>query len=149
MNTADDAKTKHVTFVVEDLEPLGAESGGETRYHVDFTEAADVAVADYDMAALEEVFVSLRVIKTANHRPDGFHGGVYGLNHGGATLIRTQVVNMVSRDHVGDGNTCGEREKAREGGGLRLLFWVVAAADGGGGPVKLQSGRHLGDSLRG
>ncbi|KAK8517173.1 hypothetical protein V6N13_092459 [Hibiscus sabdariffa] len=142
MNAADDAETKHVMFVVEDLEPFGAEGGGETRYHVDFTEAAHVAVADDDVTALEEVFVRLGVIETANHRPDGFHGGVNGLNHGGATLVRTKIVNMVSRDHVGGGDTGGEREKVSEGGGLGLSL-VVAAADGGGCAVELQRGRHF------
>ncbi|KAL4369665.1 hypothetical protein GQ457_05G031780 [Hibiscus cannabinus] len=130
-------------FVVEDLEPFGAEGGGETRYHVDFTEAADVAVADDDVAALEEVFVSLGVIETANHRPDGFHGGVYGLNQGGATLVRTKIVNMVSGHHVGDGDTGGEREKVWEGGGVGLSLVVAAAADGGGCAVELQRGRHF------
>lgn len=145
MNTSDDAKAKHVMFVVEDFKPLGAESGGETRYDVDFTEAAYVTVTDDDMTAFEEVFISLRVIETANHRPDGFDRGVDGLNHSGATLVRTQGVEVVGGDHVGNGDAGRKREKGRESGrGWGLLFLVVAGANGGGGgAVELQRGRHL------
>ncbi|TYH73611.1 hypothetical protein ES332_D05G341200v1 [Gossypium tomentosum] len=67
MITSNHAKAKHMTFIVKDLKLLHAGCRWEAGHHVYLTEGAHVAIPDDDVAALEELLVSLRVIKTSNH----------------------------------------------------------------------------------
>ena len=93
--TADDTEADDVALIVEDLEPLGAWPGGESRHHVDLTERAYVAVTVYDVAALDKVLVRLRVVEAADNRPYHRDGRVYGLHHRRTTLIRLNHVKVM------------------------------------------------------
>ena len=66
MVTANNTEADHVAFVVEDLEALGAVSGGESGDDVDLAESADVPFPDRDVAALDEVLVGLGIVEPAN-----------------------------------------------------------------------------------
>uniref|UniRef100_A0A6N2KLM4 Uncharacterized protein n=1 Tax=Salix viminalis TaxID=40686 RepID=A0A6N2KLM4_SALVM len=66
---ANDTKTNDMSFIVEDLEAFGAVGSWEARDNVDFTESAHVTVSEDDVAALDEMLISLRVIEPANDRP--------------------------------------------------------------------------------
>lgn len=100
MIASDHAEAKHVTFIIKDLKPLCARSGGEAGYHVDFAEGSHVTVPDYNVATLEEIFVSLRVIESANQGPSRLDWGFDKLNHRGTTLVRSKGVYVVQRDRV-------------------------------------------------
>ncbi|KAJ6350418.1 hypothetical protein OIU78_006563 [Salix suchowensis] len=52
------------------------------------------------MAALDKMFVSLRVIKTTDDRPNGGNWCVDGLNHHGAALVGPQYACVVARNVV-------------------------------------------------
>ncbi|PON94339.1 hypothetical protein TorRG33x02_098130, partial [Trema orientale] len=73
-----------VALVVEDLEALGAVVRREAGDDLDLAEGPDVAVADDDVAALDEVLVGLGVVEPPDDRPDGGDGGGDLLDHGGA-----------------------------------------------------------------
>lgn len=103
MVPADDAEADDVSLVVEDLEALGAGPRGEAGDHVDLSESADVAVSDYDLAALEEVLVGLGVVEAADDGPDGGDGGGDGLGHRGAALVGAHRVGVVVDGVVWDG----------------------------------------------
>ena len=96
----DDAEAKDVTLIVEDLEALGAVLRGQTGDDVYLTESADIAIANDDMATLDEVLVSLRIIEAADDRPDGGDGSSDLLYDGGAALVGTDGVYVVACDGV-------------------------------------------------
>lgn len=93
--STDDAKAEDMALVVEDLEALGAEGGGQPRHHLDLSESAHVTIAVDDVAALEEVLVGLRLVESTDHRPDGRDGSVDGMDHGGAALVGPEGVVVV------------------------------------------------------
>ncbi|KAL8102134.1 hypothetical protein AgCh_026865 [Apium graveolens] len=84
-----DTEAHDVLFLVENLETFRAVFGGKAGDDVDFPKSPDVAVAEEEVAATEEVFVSLWIIKTSNNRPDSGEWRVYLFDHGGATLVWT------------------------------------------------------------
>ncbi|KAL1804618.1 hypothetical protein ACET3Z_027686 [Daucus carota] len=114
---ADHAEAHHVLFLVEDLEALGAVLGGEAGDDVDFPESPDVAVAEEEVAAAEEVFVRLRVVEAAHDGPDGGERRVDVFDHGGAALVGAQGVCVVERHRVRD---------------LRAVAWGGCVAAHGG-----------------
>ena len=62
---------------------------------MDLTEATNVStVSAYDVAAFEEVFVSLRVVEASDDGPYGRNRGGDLLDHGGAALVRTNLVRV-------------------------------------------------------
>lgn len=64
---ADDAEPDSVVVLIKDLQPLGARRGGETRHHMDLTEASHVGpIPGDDAAATEEVFVCLGLVEAAD-----------------------------------------------------------------------------------
>ncbi|KAF9676972.1 hypothetical protein SADUNF_Sadunf08G0058900 [Salix dunnii] len=52
------------------------------------------------MAALDKMFVSLRVIETTDYRPNGGNRCADGLNHHGAALVGPQYARVVARNVV-------------------------------------------------
>lgn len=120
-----DAKAHNMTFVIEDLEALSAADGWETRYDVDLPESTNVSVSDNDVAALDEVFVGLRVVEATDEGPDGGDGGRDFLNHGGAALVRANSVGVVAGYMVGDFG--GARRPS-----LVLLGLFICGSGGGG-----------------
>ncbi|KAF9665277.1 hypothetical protein SADUNF_Sadunf16G0105900 [Salix dunnii] len=93
----DNAKTNDMSFIVEDLEAFGAVGSWEARYNVDFTESAHVTVSEDDVAALDEMLVSLRVIEPANDRPYGGDWGSDLLYHRRAALVGANSVGVEAR----------------------------------------------------
>lgn len=118
---------------------------------MDFPESADVAVADDDMAALEEVFVGLGVIEAADDGPDHGDGGGDGLDDGGAALVGAHGVGVVVVGVVRDGDR--RVNSPYTGLGVFVTIDVAAGGSGGGGgggggvggvdSVKLQRRRHF------
>lgn len=92
------AEADDVALFVKDLEPLGASRSGKARDDMHFAEGAHVAVPNDDVAALDEVFIGLRVIKTADDGPYGRDGGGDALDHGGATLVWANGVSVAFND---------------------------------------------------
>lgn len=117
---ANHAEAHNMLLVVEDIEALGAGSSRQTGDDVDFAEGADVAVADDDVAALEEVLVGLGAVEAADDGPDGGDGGGDGLDDGGAALVGADGVGVVVQDFFG--YVIGERDCPCCGMGL--LFFV-------------------------
>ena len=99
---ADHAEADNVALVVEDVEALGADGGGEAGDDVDLAEGPDVAVAEDDVAALDEVLVGLRVVEAPHDGPDGGDRGGDLLDHGGAALLRGHHVGVVPGHRVGN-----------------------------------------------
>jgi len=124
MIAADDLEAHDVAFVVEDLEELGAGLRRHAGDDADFPERAHFAVADDDVAALEEVLVGLGIVEAADDRPDGGDGGGDGLDDGGAALVGGHGVGVVAGDGVGD----GERDAP-----CGLGVFVAAGSSGGCG----------------
>ncbi|KAK8489389.1 hypothetical protein V6N12_073031 [Hibiscus sabdariffa] len=141
MISSDHTKAKHVAFIVKDLKPLRAGTCRETGHHLDFAKTTHVSIAHGYVAALEEMLVCLGVVKATNERPNCLHGGLDGLNHRRTTLVRSQGVDVVRRDRVRQRDVVRKRETACQG--LGLLFVVATAAEGGGGAMEVQGGRHL------
>lgn len=103
---AHDAEAEHVPLVVQNLQPLGARGRREARHHVHLAERADFArVPADDVAALEELLVGLGVVEAAHYGPHGGDGGVDGLHHRGAALVRQRHrgVRVVAGNRVGYG----------------------------------------------
>ncbi|EYU20065.1 hypothetical protein MIMGU_mgv1a015405mg [Erythranthe guttata] len=92
---ADHAETHHVLLVVQYVEPLRAARRRQAGDHTHLPERAHVAVAEDDVAALEEPLVLLRLVEAAHHRPDRADGGVDGLHRRGAALVRRHRVRVV------------------------------------------------------
>ncbi|KAL4296625.1 hypothetical protein GQ457_12G008340 [Hibiscus cannabinus] len=107
MVSTHDAEAENVTLVVEDLEALRAPCRGESRDDVDFTKGTDFTVSDDDVAALDKVLVSLGVIEATDNGPDGGDWGRDLLYDGGATLVWTDEVGMMTSDGVGNGHGAG------------------------------------------
>lgn len=122
---ADHAEADDVALVVEDLEALRAAVGGQARDDLDLPEGADVAVADDDVAALDEVLVGLRVVEAADHRPDRGHRGGDLLDHGGAALVGSHGVGVVPGHRL--------RQRTPLLGLLLLLLHGRRGRVGGGG----------------
>jgi hypothetical protein len=85
-----------MSFMVKDLEAFGAISSWETRDDVDLTESTHVAVSEDDVAALEEMFISLWVVEVANDRPYSGDRGSDLLYHGRAALVGAYSVGVVA-----------------------------------------------------
>lgn len=119
------AKAHNMAFVIKDLEALGAVYGREARYDLDLPESAYVAVPDDDVTALEKVLVGLRVVEAADDGPDGGDGGGDFLNRGGAALVRTDGVSVITGYVVGDFR--GARRPS-----LELLGLFIRSGGGGG-----------------
>lgn len=92
-----DAKTQHVSLVVENLEALGARGRGKAGHHLNLPESADSAVAVDYVATLQKVFVRLRIVEPPHHRPHRRYRSVDDLDHGGAALFLSDVVRVVPR----------------------------------------------------
>jgi hypothetical protein len=118
-----DTKADDVLLLVENLEALGAACSGEAGDDVDLPETADFAVADEEVAALDEVLVCLRVVEAADDGPDGGDGGGDVFHHGGATLVGAHRVCVVEGHGFWD---VGWGDAPFEAGGR----WIVV---GGGG----------------
>lgn len=97
---ADNTEANNMAFVVENLKPLGTVGRWKAGNDAYFTEAADVAVTDDDVAALDEVLVRLWVVETADDGPHGGDWGVDLLNDGGAALVQGNSVVVVTRHRV-------------------------------------------------
>ena len=96
MVPAHDTKTNDMPFIVKDFEAFGAFSSWETRDDVDLTEGTHVTVSEDDVAALDEMFISLWVVEVAN---DGPHSGDWGsdlLYHSRAALVGAYRVGVVA-----------------------------------------------------
>jgi len=96
--TSNDAEADYVALVVEDLEALRAICSGQAGDNVDLAECADVALADGDVAALDEVLVCLGVVESTDDGPDGGDGSGDLLDHGGAALVRAYRVDVIALD---------------------------------------------------
>ena len=97
MVAADHAEGDDVAAVIEEVEALGADGGGEAGDDADLAEGADCgAVAEDEVAGLDEVLVGLGVVEAAD---DGPHGGQRGgdlLDNGGAALVGGNGVGVVT-----------------------------------------------------
>lgn len=75
---------------------------------MDLSERTDnFPVADDDVAALEKVFVGLRIVEPADYGPYGVDGGGDGSDHGGAApvvvvVVGTDSVGVVMEEVIGD-----------------------------------------------
>lgn len=132
-----DAEADDVALVVKDLQPLGAVDRREAGDDANLSQGSDVAVAEDDVAALDEVFVCLRVVEAADDGPHGGDGGGDLLRDGGAALVGADGVVVVASDVVGylggggvtvglftcGGGGCGGRfgNSLKEKGG----FWKI------------------------
>ena len=96
MVPTNNTKTNDMPFIVEDLEAFGAVSSWEARDNVDFTESAHVTVSEDDVAALDEMFISLWVVEPANDRPYGGDRGSDLLHHRRAALVGAYSVGVVA-----------------------------------------------------
>lgn len=121
MVAAYNAETDNVSLIVKDLKSLGATRGGETGDDADLPDGANVAVAVDDMAALDEVLVSLRLVEAADDGPDGGDGGGDVLDDGGAALVGADGVGVVASDVVRDGDV---RERL-VGADWVLMAWRI------------------------
>uniref|UniRef100_A0A6N2KPX7 Uncharacterized protein n=1 Tax=Salix viminalis TaxID=40686 RepID=A0A6N2KPX7_SALVM len=111
MVPAHDTKANDMPFIVKDFEALGALRSWETRDDVDLTEGTHVTVPEDDVAALDEMFIGLRVVEVAN---DGPHSGDRGsdlLHHSRAALVGAHRVGVVARDGFWD-----------RGGGALMIY---------------------------
>lgn len=86
----------------------------------------DFSVADDDVAALEEVFIGLRIVEAADYRPYGVDGGGDGADDGGAALVvvGTHWVGMVMEVVIGDADIASRRrhgEVSGECGGVMVV----------------------------
>jgi len=106
---AHDGEGDHVAAVVEDLKPLVAGGGGEAGDHSHSPDRADATVAGDDFTALGEVFIGLRRVESAHHRPDGVDRSANLLNHSGAALIWTWGMGVVAGNILGDFQFRGSR----------------------------------------
>lgn len=97
-----DAEADDVAFLIKDLKSLHAVSSGQTRDDPHFTDGPHVPIATDDVAALDEVFVCLRVIEATEDGPNGGDWGGDMLDHGGATLVWANGMSMMSSDGIGD-----------------------------------------------
>lgn len=70
---------------------------------MDLPECAHVAVAVNDVAALDEVLVSLGVVEATDDGPDGRDGSGDLLDDGGAALVGANDEGVVACYGVGDG----------------------------------------------
>lgn len=137
------AETHHVLLIVQDLKPLRAGLRRHPRHHPHLPESAHVAVADDNVAALQEVLVRLGVVEAPDDRPDGADGGVDRLHHGGAALVGPHRVAVVAEHVFRHGELAGNGADPR---GLRLF--LVRRRGGGGDvvswadPLKLKRRRH-------
>lgn len=120
---ADDAEAEDVALVVEDVEALGAGGGREAGDDVDLTKSANVAVADEDVAGLDEVLVGLGVVESADDGPDGGDGSGDLLGDGGAALVGVEEVGVVGGEWEGHGG---------RGSGPRVVILEVAMGGCGG-----------------
>lgn len=91
----DHTEAQDVVFVVQNLKAFGTAPCGKAGDDVYLPESPHVSIADDHVAALDEVFVGLRVIESPDHRPDGRNGGGDFLDHGGTSLVGPHRIGMV------------------------------------------------------
>lgn len=102
---------------------------------MDLPKRSNVAIPENNVAALEEVLVSLRVIKATDHRPHGRYWGRDFLDHSGAALVGPHWVAVVDGNRVWDLRCASQWRPAEDDGGgggwclLRLL--TCCGYDGG------------------
>jgi len=89
-------KANDMSFMVKDLEAFGALSSWETGDDVDLTESTHVTVSEDDVAALDEMFISLWVVEVANDRPYSGDRGSDLLYHGRAALVGAYSVGVIA-----------------------------------------------------
>lgn len=100
-------------------------------------ECAYISITVDEMTALDKVFISLRVIETANNRPDGGDRCIYNLDDSGAALVRSNATSMVARNIIRNRRSIPNERNPPYDGGWRVL---VARESGGcgGGSLELQ-----------
>lgn len=69
---------------------------------MDLSKSPYFSISDKKVTALDKVFVCLRVVETSNDRPNGGDGSGDLLDHGGATLVRADLVCVVHGYRVRD-----------------------------------------------
>lgn len=79
---------------------------------MDLAEGADFAVAVEDVAALDEVFVGLGIVESADDGPDGGDGSGDLLDDDGAALVGADSMGVKAGDVIGDGDREGEGRAA-------------------------------------
>lgn len=142
---ADDAEAEHVSLVVENIEALGAGDGRHAGHHADLAESADgAAVADDDVAALQEMLVRLRVVEAADQGPHGLQRGCDLLHHRRAALVRPHRVDVVLQQAVRHQHRHRRRPRRQ-----RLLADAHRCRDSGGevvvgvGYLTMNCSRHI------
>lgn len=102
MITPDDTEAQHMMLIIKNLKPLCAVSCGQPGDDVDLTESAHVPISVDNVAALDKVLVSLRVIESPDHGPNGWQGSVDGLDCIGTALVGAHSVLVVKRQRFRD-----------------------------------------------
>lgn len=115
------AEADDVSLVVQDLKPLHAACGRQTRDDSNFTECTHVAVTYDDVTTLDKVLVCLGIIKPAHHGPDSGDGGGDLLDNSGAALVRTDGVGVVTGDGIRHLGGADERESLLE---ISLIYHI-------------------------
>lgn len=100
MVAAYNAKAQDVAFVVEDLEALHAVGCGESGDDVDLPEGSDTAISEDDMATLDEMLVSLRIVEAPDNGPHFGDRGIDLLDDSGAALILSDRVCVVAHHRL-------------------------------------------------
>lgn len=99
MLSTDDGESGDPLVFIEDVEALYGVTSREARDDADVPEAAYLNLAvPFHGAAADKVFVYLRKIEAANHRPNCGRRRVDSLRHEGGALAGTQLVLVVSLD---------------------------------------------------
>lgn len=103
MITPNNPKADDMSLIVKYFELFSARIGREAGDDVDFSDGPDFPVTNDDTAALEEVLVNLWVIEATYHGPHCGNGCVDGLNQGGAALVGSHRVVVVTRYVIWNG----------------------------------------------
>lgn len=111
---------------------------------MDLTEGADLAVAEDDAAAFDEVLVRLGAVEAADDGPDGGGRSVDVLDDGRAALVGADRVGVVAGDGLGNGRAARLLVEGGSSGWGGARGFVDAVEEDGG---LRRIGRHGGVSI--
>lgn len=100
MVPTDYAKTNDVALFVKDFQSLRAVNSWQPGDNTDFTKSANVTIAIDEVAAFDEVFVRLWIVKPADDGPYGGDRCGDPLDRGGAALVGSHKMCVVFDDGI-------------------------------------------------